>query len=307
MGFPLLNVQPERARSLSIVLVGLATLLVFGPSLKAALHLGFGDDRYLAVAVAPLACVLLLVWERADVFSRAAYSPRIGAPLAGVSILAGVAVVATGSAGEHAWLAMLALVLLWLSGFLWCCGLNSFRAGLYPLCCLFLMVPLPSSWMDGASRFLQHRSAVAAYGILHGVGMPVVRHGMMFSMPGLDFEVAPECSGLHSSLALILIAIVASYVFLRSGWSRAALMLLMVPLAVFKNALRIAAIGGLGARVDRAFIDGPFHHRYGGLVFSVPAVVLFVLILMGIQKLERWNRDGAGGRYRGSFSRTRHA
>jgi exosortase len=149
------------------------------------------------------------------------------------------------------------------------------------------MIPLPSSWMDQIVAGFQHGSAAVSYQILRLSGIPVWRRGTLFSLPGLDFEVAPECSGIHSSLALIMIAIVAGYVCLRSGWARAALILLTIPIALFKNAVRIVVISILGAYVDRAFLDGPFHHQYGGLLFSVVAVVLFVLVLAGLQKIEK--------------------
>jgi exosortase len=174
-----------------------------------------------------------------------------------------------------------------MAAFVLCYGVQSFRAGLYPLCCMFLLIPLPPSWMDRVAAGLQHGSAAVSYEILRLSGIPVLRRGMLFSLPGLDFEVAPECSGIRSSLALMMVAIVAGYVYLRSGWARSALILLTVPIVLFKNAVRIVVISTLGAFVDRVFIDGPFHHRYGGLLFTVVGVVLFVLVLAGLQKVER--------------------
>ncbi|MEI9976860.1 MAG: exosortase/archaeosortase family protein [Ignavibacteriota bacterium] len=154
------------------------------------------------------------------------------------------------------------------------------------------MLSLPDDsatcYLDGArGAFLQHGSATVAFRILQASGMPVLRHGMQFSLPGLDFEVAPECSGIHSSVALLMVALVAGYLCLRSGWSRLVLLFLTVPIALIKNATRIVAITTLSVRVDRSFIDGPFHHRYGGAIFSTVAVVLFVLVLAGLQRLER--------------------
>jgi exosortase/archaeosortase family protein len=89
-------------------------------------------------------------------------------------------------------------------------------------------------------------------------------------------------------LALLMVSLIAAYLFLRSGWSRAALILLTVPIALIKNAARIVTIAILGAYVDRIYIDGPLHHKYGGLVFSVFGAILFVLALAGLQRLERW-------------------
>jgi len=182
------------------------------------------------------------------------------------------------------------MISLWMAAFLLCCGPASFRSGIYPLSCLFLMIPFPASWMDRVAVFLQHGSASTAYQILHLTGIPTFRHGMVFSLPGLDFEVGAECSGIHSGLALMIIAVLAGYLCLQCAWTRSLLIILTVPIAVFKNAIRIVVIAALGSRVDRAFIDGPFHHRYGGAIFSVVGVVPFVLLLAGLQRVERWRR-----------------
>jgi len=114
-------------------------------------------------------------------------------------------------------LAIFAIVLVLMAAFVLCCGVQSFRAGIYPLCCMFLMIPLLPSWMDRIAAFLQQGSAAVSYQILRLSGIPVLRRGMLFSLPGLDFEVAPECSGIRSSLAMMMVAIVAGYVYLRSS------------------------------------------------------------------------------------------
>jgi len=92
----------------------------------------------------------------------------------------------------------------------------------------------------------------------------------------------------------VMVAIVAGYLYLRSGWTRSALMLLTIPIALLKNAIRIVAISTLAAYVDRIFIDGPFHHVYGGLVFSLAGVAIFVLVLAGLQAIERSGRPAIG-------------
>jgi exosortase len=282
----------QTAHHFSIVAICLLTLILFWPSLKTAFSLAFRDDRYLQIILAPLVCSFLIFWRRAKIFLMARYSPRQGIPLLLISMLLGIVSVYGGSGRESARLrlAIVATLLVWLSAFLFCYGLQSLRAALYPLFCLFLMFPLPPAWMDRVAAILQNGSASASYAILHISGIPVFRREMLFSLPGFDFEVGPECSGIRSSLALMMVAIIAGYVYLQSPWARSALMLLTIPIALFKNAIRIAVISVLGAYVDRVFVDGPFHHKYGGLVFSVLGAVLFVLVLAGLQRIEKWIR-----------------
>jgi exosortase len=270
-----------------ILAVGLLTVVMFGPSLKSIIGLGLHDDRYLQIVVAPLACGLLLFVQRAEIFPRATYSPQVGVPLVSGALLLGAWAVSAKPAEGSLLSAVFAMILMWMAAFVWCCGAESFRAGFYPLSCLFLMIPFPASWMDQIAAGLQHGSAAAAYRILRLTGIPVFRHGMVFSLPGLDFEVGLECSGIHSSLALMMIAIVAGYFCLRSWWTRTTLIVLTIPIALLKNAIRIVVITVMGARVDRAFFDGPFHHRYGGAIFSLVAVALFVAALASLQRVER--------------------
>jgi exosortase len=276
------------ARSWLMTAIGLGTVCLFWPSLNAIMTLALHDDRYLQVLIAPVACALLMFVRRAEIFSRAQYSPRIGIPLLAVALCLALGTIYqySGKNGTGLFLAVFAITLAWMSAFVLCYGFQSFRAGIYPLSCLFLMIPPFPSWMDLVARALQQGSAAVSYQLLRFSGIPVLRRGMQFSLPGFDFEVAPECSGIRSGIALIMVGVVVGYLYLHSGWARAVLLILTVPIVVFKNALRIVVLAVLGAYVNRIFVDGPLHHTYGGLVFSIVGITLFGLALAGLLKLE---------------------
>jgi exosortase len=158
-------------------------------------------------------------------------------------------------------------------------------AALFPFCCLFLMVPVPTAWMDGISVALEHGSADVSYALLRLIGIPVFRQGMRFSLPGLDVEVAPECSGIRACLVFVMMAILMSRVYLRSNSRRWALVLMTIPIAIFKNAVRIVILSSLSVYVNRAILDSPLHHR-GGPVFALIGVAIFVPLLYALQKSE---------------------
>jgi exosortase len=286
MGTQSVTAGPGRtARNLSIFAICLPVVLLLWPAVKTAAHMAFSDDRYLQILLAPVVCLLLMFLERNRIFLQVQYSPRIGIPLLSLAVPLVIACafgLPTGNSRALP-LAMLAIALVWLATFVLFYGIESFRAACYPWCCLLLMIPLPHPWMDQIAS----GSAAVSYQILRVLGVPVLRHGFRFSLPGFDFEVAPECSGIRSSLALLVVAIVAGYVCLRSGWARLALVLATIPIAIFKNAVRISVLSVLSTYVDRIFVDGPIHHTYGGLLFSIVGVVLFVLVLVGLQRMER--------------------
>jgi exosortase len=139
--------------------------------------------------------------------------------------------------------------------------------------------------MEVAVRFLQQGSAEATHTLFNGIGIPVVRHGFQFDLPGLAIEVAEECSGVHSAVALLIASTLAAHFFLRSTWKQILFVLLAVPIAILKNAIRIVLISALTLYVDPAIIDGPLHHQ-GGPVFAVVGLTLLAPLLYVLWKTE---------------------
>ncbi len=66
-----------------------------------------------------------------------------------------------------------------------------------------------------------------------------------------------------------------------------------VPIAIFKNAVRIVTISSLSVYVDRTIIDGPLHHK-GGPVFAIVDLAIFVPLLIALQRSETRSRTSTG-------------
>ena len=109
---------------------------------------------------------------------------------------------------------------------------------------------------------------------------------MRFSLPGLDIEIASECSGIRSSLMFLMVGILTAGLFLRPGWRQLVLIVSTIPIAMCKNAARIVALSLLSIHIDPVFLNGPIHHQYGG-VLSLPVdFALFVPLLIALHKSE---------------------
>jgi len=161
-----------------------------------------------------------------------------------------------------------------------------------------MMIPLPTDWMDNISAGYQRGSADMSYAILRLTGVPVFRQGMKFALPGLDIEIAPECSGIRSSLVFFTVGILAAGLYLRSGWKKFALIASTIPIAIFKNAVRIVSLSLLSIYVNRAFLNGPIHHQYGGLLSLPVDLLLFIPLVLALRKSEQRSLDvtGSGNR-----------
>src|SRR5438874_2299027 len=175
-------------------------------------------------------------------------------------------------------LSMLALVLWWIASFVACFGTQTSRTLLFPLVFLLWMVPIPSFALNKVVEFLQAESAVAARLMFSLIGVPVSQQGFVLSIPGVNIEVARECSSIRSSVMLLVASMVLAQVSLRSPWSKAAVIAVTVPLSIAKNALRIVALSMLGTRVDPGFLTGRLHHRGGIVFFMIPLTVLVLLL-----------------------------
>src|SRR5262249_18557869 len=123
-------------------------------------------------------------------------------------------------------------------------------------------------------------------------GMSFLRNGLDFQLPTIHLEVAPECSGIHSTLVLFISSLVAGQLFLRSALDRTLLALAVIPLGILRNALRIWTIGGLWVNISRVMIDSPIHRRGGPLFFAL-SLIPFVLLLLWLRR--RSQRAGSMG------------
>jgi len=189
------------------------------------------------------------------------------------------------SAASSLTVGMAALVLWWIASVLLCFGAVALDSLFFPLCCLFLIVPIPDFALGRIVEFLQYQSALAAQIMFRVIGVPATQDGVMLSIPGLDIEVARECSSIRSSMMLVVTTIVFAHLFLRSWWRKALLIVAAIPLSVAKNGLRIFTIAELGTRVDRAFLTGKLHH-HGGFVFFGVSVVAMISVLWMLRRSE---------------------
>jgi exosortase len=181
------------------------------------------------------------------------------------------------------------LICVWIGGFSVCYGLSAFRAAIFPLMFLLLMIPLPTPILAAATHFLQQGSTDITYWLLQAVGQPSIKDGYLIRMPRLTILVAEECSGIRSSLALFITCLLAGHMTLRSNWRRTAFVLLTFPVALIKNAIRIATIVLLSLHVDMRFMTSSLH-RDGGFLFFIIALLIMFPFLKLLRKSE-----GSGG------------
>jgi len=182
-------------------------------------------------------------------------------------------------------LTILSLVALVWAGFLLVYGTRVFRSVLFPLLFLLLAVPPPQFLIDRLILWLQMGSAEVTYLLFRVTGTPVLRHEFVFYVPKFTIEIAKECSGIRSAVALMITCLLAGYLFLRSGWARLTLLVTALPVLVIKNGVRIVTLTLLSIYVDPGFLSGNLH-REGGFLFFLIGLLILWPVLWGLQTIE---------------------
>jgi exosortase len=180
---------------------------------------------------------------------------------------------------------ILSLVLSWLSGFALLFGKTATRAGYFSHLFLFLMVPLPNFRLSHVIYLLQAGSAWITEVLFDLLRVPVLREGFVFHLARFNIEVAEECSGIRSSMALLILALLVAHFRLRSFWKKVLFLVCGLFLMILKNGIRIVSLTVLAMHVDPNFLYGKLHHQ-GGVVFFLLSLLLLAPILWLLQRGE---------------------
>ena len=178
-----------------------------------------------------------------------------------------------GYLGTELFTARTALVLT-LIGAVWTLGGPPFLKKLaFPLCLLFLMVPIPAVIYSQITFPLQIFASQLAASALDIFGIPVLREGNILNVSGHLLSVVEACSGIRSLLTLTFLSLVYGYFFEKRTWVRIALFLSVIPVAIFVNGGRVTITGILTA-VKPSYAEGFFHEATGMFLFFADFVIL---------------------------------
>ena len=276
---------------LFIVFTLFALGLVFEP-LRDLMDSAKRSDYYSHIILIPCVTGYLIYLKRKEILGIPSPSYVPG----GILVTGGVALYLVGisqgvnlSENDLVALWVFSAVVFWTGGFILLYGWGAFRKAPFPFLFLVFMIPIPGAILQRVIYALQVASTEVSHLLFALSGVPYVREGFLFHLPGISIEVAEVCSGIRSSLALFITSILAGHFFLDRFWKKAVLAAVVFPVTVFKNGIRIITLSLLGAYVDPRFLTGGFLHQSGGFLFFIPALGLLGLALWLLK------RKGANG------------
>ena len=265
-----------------------ATCLVFVGPLSRFVRYALSNDNASHTILIPLICCWLLYVERDRIFR----SLGSDVPTALAFFLAGAFTAAIASFTGFHWselnrvsLYLFALLLLWVSAFALWFGRRALRAARFPLTFLLFTIPFPDFLLDKVIYFLQKGTTEIAAVLFDWSGVPVIRDGFVFHLAHANIEIARECSGIRSSVALLLLAILVAHFYLRTFWKQALIVLVGLFVMILKNGVRVVTLTLLASYVDPSFLFGKLH-RQGGVVFFLLGLALLAPLLWLLERSE---------------------
>jgi exosortase len=229
----------------------------------------------------------LLLIERHKICRKTFYDNFFGSALLLIGILLGLMTYSARALKPDVQLSgyILSLVLFWVAGFAFTVGRSAWRTSQFPLLFLLLMVPWPSFLMDRVIYILQAGSAWITSVLFDLAGVPALREGFVFHLPSVTIEVAKECSGIRSSMAVLILALLIVHFGLKSFWKKTLFLASALFVMILKNGIRIASLTLLSMYVDPGFLYGRLHHE-GGVVFFLLGLLLLTPLLWFLRRAE---------------------
>jgi exosortase len=271
-----------------VVLLGIGTAF-FSGSILSLLTVSSNKELYSHLPLIPFVSLYFFLIGSKSIFSEVGWDYAKSIPFMAAAFLVswlGRSLQGQLDQQDHLSLMMAGLFAWALGSFVLSYGASAARKAAFPLLFLVFIIPMPTLLLNPFVRVLQAASAETAHYIFKLCGVPVFREGFFLSLPGLTIEVAEQCSGIRSSISLFITSVVAGKLFLAKGWSRLALVLAVLPVTIFKNALRIVTLSLLGAYVDPRFITENWLHDCAGITFFVVALLFLLPVVWALRRAE---------------------
>ena len=220
-----------------------------------------------------------LAWSKRDELAQVV--PRPGYWGLALMVFA-LVVYITGKVGADLFLQRISLVLMIAGGVLYVGGAKVLGLLLFPLAFLVLMIPLPGIVFNSIAFPLQMFAAQVSSAALEAVGVPVFREGNVMHLAAASLDVEEACSGIRSLLSLTALGVLYGNLAFSNWTPRILLLVMVVPIAIAANVLRVFVVGLLAHHVSLDTALGVFHTAGGWSVF-----VIAVALLLGVGRSMR--------------------
>lgn len=157
-------------------------------------------------------------------------------------------------------------------------GSAALKAAWFPLFFMIFMIPLPEALVATVTSPLKMAVSAVASNLLHWVGYPVGRSGVIMTVGPYQLLVADACAGLNSMFTLealgMLYMNLMNYTSVRRN---VVLAVLLIPIAFAANIVRVVILVlvtyHFGDEAGQGFV-----HGFAGMVLFMVALALMLVV-----------------------------
>jgi EpsI family protein len=257
---------------LRIVGLGIPLILLCAPTVGDLANMWWNGYGFSHGFLVPLVS-LYLAWLQRPTLRRIPVAPALG--LGWLWLGATTLLLLASQVGGVITTAGVALILVLAGLVLLLCGYGYLRALAFPLAYLIFMTPVLGSLTEPLEWPFQLLTASMSVSMLQALGIPVLlEHSIDIVLPTVTLEVARQCSGAGLLVAVLAIGLPLAFLSLRAWWSRIALVLSSIMVAIMANWIRLTVMG-VYAQAGGKDLHGPYHILQGLFVDWVAFAFLF--------------------------------
>ena len=261
--------------AIEALLLAVATTALVAPAFIHAYQVWSTTEEFSFGYLIPPISIGLLIWRRAAI--RQSVGPGANSGLA-IALPCLVVLLLAGRIELHA-LGGLMVPPVLIGATIYLFGWNTGREVAFPLGFLGFGLGVFRGLLDSVGFALQAITAYGASTLAHGMGVSVVRDGLVLSSDTFAFVVAEPCSGMSSLVALLALAALWTHLAKGPLRGRLAVIASIPPLVIVANSTRVALVLVVASWFGQDAAVGFFH--------SVSSLVLFGLALSGLVLVSR--------------------
>jgi EpsI family protein len=253
--------------------------VVYQPTFAKLVEYWTNNDMYSYGFLIPIISVILL-WSLREQLAGATAAPSWGSGL--VVLSAGLLMLVVGRVSSTNLVEELSIPITLCGLTLLLFGPRVFRIALFPLAYLFAMVPIWDVFTSRLHPIFQLYSARVGVAMVHAIGIPALREGVMIVLPNVTLEVAQACSGINYLIAVLCTGYPLTHMLIKRWPKRLMILGASAVIAVLTNAIRVAIVCVFAyheLRGPDGDIHGPFALFRSLMISVIGFAVLFGLVL----------------------------
>jgi len=157
-------------------------------------------------------------------------------------------------------------------------GMAVMRMMWFPIFYMAFVIPIPGWVLDTVTQPLKQLVSEVVTQTLSYLDYPIARIGVTLYVASYQLLVEDACAGLNSLVSLSAIGLFYVYMLHGSNWRYSILLLLLViPVAIAANCVRVAALVLITYHFGNAAAQG-YLHNFAGMVTFTSALLFIFLV-----------------------------